>query len=236
MIVAICGNGRVGKDTAAEHLVAQYGFTRVGLADPFKRFCAEVFAFSHEQLWGNARDTEDTRYLRGRRMEGSDSNTAVEVPVFLTPRYALQTLGTEWGRDCYPDVWIEYGLRIACRIEDGAGYDPRRGCYLQGRTRPEHYYPDARFLDLAVPSNGVVFSDLRFRNEVEAFRRAGAKLVRVYRSGYDGTKLAGVAGHSSEEEQRSLPDALFDAIINNSGSLEEYREQIDAVYSKWRSP
>lgn len=33
--------------------------------------------------------------------------------LFLTPRYALQTLGTNWGRDCFPDVWADLGVRRA---------------------------------------------------------------------------------------------------------------------------
>lgn len=29
----------------------------------------------------------------------------------LTPRFALQTLGTEWGRAQYPEIWVDYLFR-----------------------------------------------------------------------------------------------------------------------------
>jgi hypothetical protein len=37
--------------------------------------------------------------------------------VHLTPRYALQRLGTEWGRGCCRETWINYGIRRARELE-----------------------------------------------------------------------------------------------------------------------
>jgi hypothetical protein len=31
----------------------------------------------------------------------------------LTPRHALQTLGTNWGRKLYQNVWVDLGIRRA---------------------------------------------------------------------------------------------------------------------------
>ena len=217
MIVGLLGNARVGKDTFAEHLVKQYGYVRIGLADPLKRFCKEVFDFSDEQLYGNERDLPDTRYLRIKIHPPVDE--VVADVNYLTPRYALQTLGTEWGRNCYNDIWIETGIRTAKRLlEGGCTYAPSGGlvCSL------DKGYP---------PPNGVVFADLRFKNEFEAVRLAGGVLVRIYRPEQDGTNLAGVKLHPSEEEQRSIPDAAFDYIINNDGTLEDYTRKIDQFMS-----
>ena len=49
------------------------------------------------------RNRPDTRYPR----------FPAPGPAYLTPRYALQTLGTEWGRDCYDTVWADLGVRRA---------------------------------------------------------------------------------------------------------------------------
>jgi hypothetical protein len=118
-LIGISGLAGAGKDTAAEILVKEFGFVRVALADPIKRICKEVFEFTDEQLWGSSerRNAVDERYLRGWLCARS-------VSAFLTPRYALQTLGTEWGRDCYPDVWIDIAIRTAngrreMRVEGG---------------------------------------------------------------------------------------------------------------------
>lgn len=45
-----------------------------------------------------------------------DGNDCVPNPLedeCLTPRHALQTLGTDWGRACYDRIWIDYALRRA---------------------------------------------------------------------------------------------------------------------------
>jgi hypothetical protein len=254
-IVAIMGSARAGKDTTAEYLVKNHRFTRIGLADPMKRFCKEVFAFTDEQLYGDLRDEPDGRYQRGVAphdwqlgadgvpdawafnhpdaftcsrcgvvQEGYDRQTppipsklAPEsnfCPTFLTPRFALQTLGTEWGRGCYDNVWIEYGIRMAQELIKGySRYDMKTG--LEVTEKDTGICP------------GVVFSDLRFQNEFDAMRRAGAIMVRIYREA--ATAVDGVKNHASEEEQKSISDDDFDVVLYNNGSFEELYQQIDRL-------
>jgi hypothetical protein len=101
MFFALVGRAGSGKDTVArmlqKHLV---NAELISFAEPLKDFCQYAFDFSDEQIRGPSasRDAPDLRY---RRADGA----------FLTPRYALQTLGTEWGRNCYPDVWVDLALR-----------------------------------------------------------------------------------------------------------------------------
>lgn len=197
-IWGISGFARSGKDTVAERLVERHGFVRVGWADPIRRFCQEIFGFSDEQVYGGRKEDQDQRYPRAGRPN-------------LTPREAMQTLGTEWGRTCFPEVWIRYGMRLARKLLDEAGwtYDPRVGLKTAVRWQ----------------AAGVVFSDCRFRNELEAVRAAGGVLVRVKRPGRDGQ--VGVAGHPSEREQQEIPDEFFDLVLDNSGTLDELFEAVD---------
>jgi hypothetical protein len=214
LIIGLSGQARTGKDTFANYIARDYRFTRIGLADPMKRFCKEVFDFSDDQLWGDARDKADGRYFRGVVDPDSLSGN------YLSPRYALQTLGTEWGRDCYPNVWIDYGVRIAKElIDEGyATYTEKEGLVLHEK--------DQGLI------GGVVFSDLRFKNEILAIREAGGVLIRIKREGFDGQ--VGLAGHASEQEQKSIPDSDFDYVIQNPPGLMYYYSEIDALMRKIR--
>jgi len=67
----------------------------------------------------------------------------------------------------------------------------------------------------------VTFDDVRFPNEAEMIRRLGGELWLVERPGvvYEGD-------HSSEG---ALTDVLPDAVINNSGTLEDLQEIVHGL-------
>lgn len=72
--------------------------------------------------------------------------------VHLTPRFALQRLGTEWGRACCEDTWAALGVDVARQL----------------LARPT-----------SVPL--VVISDVRFPNEARLIRDAGGFVLRIDR-------------------------------------------------------
>lgn len=213
-LIGFCGLAGSGKDTSADILVKRAGFVKVALADPMKRACAEWFNWSEETLWGPSenRNAPDDRYLRGMTL---DQDT--HRPLFLTPRHALQLLGTEFGRNCYSNVWVDYALRAAkTLIEQGVAYHPARGVTTERADKSV---------------GGVVFSDIRFRNEIEAVRGAGGKIIRLLR----GQGLQGSAAlHPSEAEMLGMPDNLFDAVIDNREftlqTLEEHVLQVVGTF------
>lgn len=122
MIVSITGKAGSGKSCVARMLIERFGAVEVSLADPIKRIARELFGFTDEQLWGpsHCRNAADFRLPRPDAvrfawcLEQHVHGPECGDPLYLTPRYALQTLGS-WGRDCYEHVWIDAALRLAAQ-------------------------------------------------------------------------------------------------------------------------
>lgn len=219
MIIGISGQAGSGKDTCADFLVEEYDFAKVALADPLKRICRDIFDFSEQQLWGASkfRNEPDMRYPRPNEKE------------YLTPRYALQTLGTEWGRDCYNDTWVDYAIRTAKAIE-GAYLNGDPVCYDQmlgliQESDPENWSGPCEHKGVAIP-------DVRFLNEINAIKQADGLVFRIVRPG---AGLQGAASaHRSEAEMKEIPDSLFDEVIINDGSLEDLRAKVLKLMTVYR--
>ncbi len=144
-LLGLCGAAGAGKDAAAAALCAR-GWARVSLSDPLKEACALWFGWSREQLWGPS----ELRNAPDPSWNG------------LTPRQALQLLGTEGVRALHPDVWARLALKRAAEL-----------------LEPLHQDGSAR-------SAGVIIPDVRFGNEAEAIRAAGGRVVRIVRPGLGG--------------------------------------------------
>lgn len=84
-----------GKSTVARTLIASEGFSSVPLAAPLKRMVTEF-------LWELGTMSE------GQIAYAVYVDRSTVVPgLGVTTRHLLQTLGTEWGRQCVcPDVWL----------------------------------------------------------------------------------------------------------------------------------
>lgn len=94
LLVGLIGHKGSGKDTAAE-VYGQYGYENLKFADPLKDMLRVIFRASG--------DSED---VIERRIDGDLKEEPCEALRGKTPRYAMQTLGTEWGRDMIgQDVW-----------------------------------------------------------------------------------------------------------------------------------
>lgn len=207
LIIGVSGKAGVGKDTFADALVADHNFAKVALADPMKRFCAVLYGLPPSVLWGPSE----------RRAE--------KIPGFgdLTARHALQALGTEWGRAMHPDTWIRYALRVANELEAGTDF----GGALEWST--EYSAPlGIRYRSPARTIPGIVIPDVRFENEIRAIQDAGGYVVRIERPG---TGLEGAAAaHVSEAGQDAIPSHVFDAIVVNSGEVDELQALADVSY------
>jgi hypothetical protein len=224
-IIGVSGLAGSGKDTVADMILQNKGFIKVSLADPIKRFAMDVWGFTEEQVFGASqfRNAPDPRY------ETSPGN-------FLTPRLALQNIGTEGVRAIDHDAWIRYAIRTAKTLLSAdpyqLAYSPAMGVvpYMYYKEVPYDYYgkgPDHFPTVDGFPSKvlGVVIADVRFKNEIKGIKEAGGKLVRVIRPG------AGLQGsfalHQSEAEMAEIPDSEFDSVIQNTGTLDDLKKSVD---------
>ncbi len=140
MIIALTGPAGCGKSTAAAHLAEAHGFARVRFAGPLKAMLRAFLA-----------ETGAPPEIVERMIEGDLKEVPSSLLVGRSPRYAMQRLGTEFGREMMgAALWTSAWEAGACAA-------------------------------LARGAPGVVVEDCRFPNEAEAVRGLGGRLVRIER-------------------------------------------------------
>lgn len=91
-LLGITGKAGSGKSKAAQALL-DAGWTRIKFADPLKDMLRVVG-------------------LDDRHIEGNLKEVPCDILRGKTPRHAMQTLGTEWGRECIDqDFWVALARR-----------------------------------------------------------------------------------------------------------------------------
>lgn len=102
-VVGLTGRKFHGKDTAARRFV-QHGYVQLRFADPLK----EMLRAFYRTVGMADCDIE-------RRIEGGLKEVPCNHLCGKTPRYAMQTLGTEWGRACIDNkLWVN---TLVCRAK-----------------------------------------------------------------------------------------------------------------------
>lgn len=136
-VIGFAGRKSSGKNTLADATAQKlealgYAPMHVQLAGPIKQFTRDVFGWDLRHTEGELKEVIDPRWG-------------------ITPRRAMQTLGTEWGRAMHPDLWVEC-LRAFLRD-------------VRSRNR--------RVIGL--------ITDVRFANEAAMVIDEGGLVVQVYR-------------------------------------------------------
>lgn len=222
---------------------------QIALADPLKETCRRVYDFTLEQLWGPSekRNAPDKRYPREGRhvfartdsvfkyepepdvgctcahcgVEYAFSRKDEPCVTYLTPREALQQLGTEWGRRMWPDTWISFGLRRARRLLE----EQRIAQPAHALTFKPNYIIERCSL--------VTISDVRFLNEVKAIRAQGGEVWKIVRPTLDTS--GNMYTHATELEQKmqaAAIDELVTQTITNDGSLDDLRGKVESALGR----
>ena len=172
------------------------------------------------------------RWVYGQRAEfggsGAFGGKATKKQCYLTPRHALQQLGTEWGRRCYNNTWIDYAIRVADFLlcgekktsappliptyypQTGSEWRSTRSRRTFGEVRGEMHWERGKMPD-RVAAAGVVISDVRFPNEAVAIKARGGRLWKTVYG-------AGLSGSAGAHESESYIDSLkVDGAVPSSG-------------------
>jgi hypothetical protein len=256
VIVGLVGVAGSGKDEVGRILVTHHGFASLALADPMKEICRDIFGWDDDMLWGPSglRSSPDKRsdvytcddcgwygqkdqLTEGPMSVGPQHLTmrccphcggvgVVSHP--LSPRIALQTLGTEWGRALYPEIWTALALQRAEKLLKCASWIGDVPVpiinvpFPNGIRKPAPQHIHGQRL------TGVAITDVRFINEARAIRAHGGKLVHILRN-LENKAQTGIREHVSEMEQATIPDSWYDFTIRNDGTLKELTQNVAVV-------
>jgi hypothetical protein len=136
-LIGLAGRAGTGKDSIAAGLADRHNALRYAFALPLKAGLQAMLGLDPEDLEDRERKEQVIEWLGA------------------SPRYLMQTLGTQWGRELVaPDLWV----RLARRVIEEA------------RTSPEFGYSPA-----------LVISDVRFPDEAALIRELGGWVVHVRR-------------------------------------------------------
>ena len=102
-LIALTGYAGAGKSTVARHLVDRHRFTLVRFAGPLKAMM---------RCLG----------LSDREIEGDLKQQPHQLLCGKSPRHAMQTIGTEWGRDMIgQNLWVNVAMASAWQVMEQGG-------------------------------------------------------------------------------------------------------------------
>lgn len=242
-VIAISGWKRSGKDTAAEHLIKEYGFKRIAFADPLKDRVAEEFEIPRSHCDDPAFKEAPILHLpvlpkdafsltlskfMAREFRSADGRTPMEL--------VEDGSGGVLGLMSYRSV---FGAPDATQVY----WTPRALCILKGssnRTVRSDYWVKAaidKAKNMAKPNKDLesiygegygvyenfVISDLRYKSELTQMKQAfGKDLVTVRVNRFDTCE-------SQDPSERDLDNASFDVVLDNKGTLEEFIAKVEEL-------
>lgn len=181
-LIGLAGAAGCGKDTVAQFLCDTHEFRQIALAEPIRKGIEVMFGIPYECLIDRALKEQPLDQLCGK-----------------SPRQAMQTLGTEWGRyHLCLDIW----LKVAQREID----------YQRKIAAANNLY-----------LNGIVISDIRFEGEAKWLRDQGGIIWHIERPN---NPYATFTRHLSEVPILPLQN---EPVILNDDDIDQLHEQIEIL-------
>lgn len=211
MLIGLAGSAGTGKDTVADYLVAQHGFTKFSFSDALYREVSEAFGVPVEELQDRekkevphpglvAHKCDNYEFYRIMRIEAEFVEGAEEPNRFeFSPRWVLQRWGTEYRRAQDPDYWLKQAaLWVQAWLDVTAGDG-------------QHHA-------------GLVNTSVRFPNEQAWIDELGGVVWHMRRP--DRGHYASQLDYVSEQE---LPVGEHDRVIWNTGTVEQLNTAVSLL-------
>jgi hypothetical protein len=106
-LIAIHGFKQSGKDTLADLLVEEFGYTKVAFADRLKEAIHHIFGVDRKLLFGTEQDKQKLSPVRWEDFNHL-SKPGPDHPTYLSIRELLQIFATEICREKIPSIWYRY--------------------------------------------------------------------------------------------------------------------------------
>ena len=144
-LILLVGKKGSGKDTIADYLVTK-NWIKLSFGDCLKNALKILFDFSDDQLWGNKKEKIDDQWE-------------------ITPRYLLQTLGTDFLRDFLGD---KINLEITVNTK-------KYKCSYHIKRLHQ------QVIKLLDQGKNVVIADTRFQDEINWGKLLNGKIIKINR-------------------------------------------------------
>jgi hypothetical protein len=206
-IIGLVGFIGCGKGTVSNILVNDYGYIEDSFASTVKDVCSSIFGWPRHLLEG---DTLESRQWRDTVDIWWSKNLNIEK---FTPRKALTMLATDVIRNNFnKDIW-----------------------YLSLLNRMRNF-----------TNTKIVISDARFINEIKFIKDNGGKIIRIKRGPEpDWYQLAldtNIGKTSAMHDRTDIHESEwqwigsdFDYIINNDGTIDNLKKQINDILTPYNS-
>ena len=186
MIIGLLGKKGSGKDTVADYLVSKYGFTKYAFADKIKDIIKILFNFTDEDLL-----PENKEKIR------NEWN--------ISPRKALQLIGTEFGQEFIPKNMAE--------IMDNS------------TSSKEFWIKHFLIWYKKNLDKNIVISDVRFEHECNILNSLDARIWKLVRDKH----IYENDNHISESGIDNIKK--IDKIIYNNLGIDEIHSCVDVLIS-----
>lgn len=249
MIVTLGGVKGSGKDTVGDLMGTTDGYRKWAFAAPLKQMAKIAFPqLTHDQLWGSSSSREEALDIPMRGLDPRDGSPMTSMvledgsygdgpvtrwkakdgtlyPAHLSARIILQTLGTEWGRRLYDNIWVDAALLH---------------CMEHGRMSDDNWVlTDQRFpneVRVSRERGAVTVRLLRGWYETkQRFEDAGVlkdgKIVKDVLA-----KLNGEDFHLSELLMFTIPEHDYDYVLDNRVDLDDLPKLVKQLTDEIKHP
>jgi len=213
-IIGLCGSAGAGKDTAADYLVKQYSCTKMAFADPLKSIAQDFFP--NINVYG----------------ESEKRDQKVRVPVFdrydyknhyLHDKALANKIRTVVGNKIDYRAIDEWCNDMALLYKSAGGIMSVRFFLQKLGTNLARQWDPNIWVNTAIETANkllsesasvVIISDVRFRNEALAIKKAGGTLWKI-----ENPDITSTDSHVSETEVKTIPTEWFDSVIYNGKAV-----------------